>query len=322
MDMKSLKIWTAAIPGVVILSAIILSTVVIAASPKCRSSDFACFKRKMMPQVGHQITVKGMLASAKLGPIVMFDHWGIYVYARHQSDSDRMKSLDAFKGQSVKVTGILRYTSGSATLRTDEASIPEHFFFDVAEVQVSGPHPPAEITFREMRLRKPPLAELYFDVVLRNDHSGPRWFLLPSNLGPGTSALLTKGGVDTVEVFAPHGSGRVVVGHFLGTGGFYALLLPSYAEIRLRMFPISYWGDVPGHLQVEVVTVKGLTIGGEPARAWFELNPTCSARADITESALSYTRMIGSRHSPDRKEVKAMSVGESRFKLEVSLKTN
>ena len=322
MDMRSVKIRTAAIRSLIIIFAIILSTTVIAASPKCRSSDFACFKRKMMPQVGRKITVKGMLASAKLGRIVMFDHWGIYVYARHESDSDRMKSLDAFNSQSVKVTGILRYTSGSATQRTNEASIPEHFFFDVAEVQVSGAHPPAEITFREMRLRKPPLAELYFDVVLRNDHPGPRWFLLPSNLGPGTSALLTKGGVDTVEVFAPHGSGRVVVGHFLGTGGFYALLLPSHAEIRLRMFPISYWGDVPDHLQIEVVIAKGLTIGGEPVRAWFELNPTCSARADIAESVLSQTRMIGSRHAPDRKEVRVLLEEENRFKLDVILKPN
>ena len=138
MDMRSVKIRTAAIRSLIIIFAIILSTTVIAASPKCRSSDFACFKRKMMPQVGRKITVKGMLASAKLGRIVMFDHWGIYVYARHESDSDRMKSLDAFNSQSVKVTGILRYTSGSATQRTNEASIPEHFFFDVAEVQVSG----------------------------------------------------------------------------------------------------------------------------------------------------------------------------------------
>jgi len=89
-----------------------------------------------------------------------------------------------------------------------------------------------------MRLRKPPLAELYFDIVLHNDRAEPRWFLLPGNFGPGTSPLGTRGGVDTVEVFAPHGSGRVIVGHFLGTGGFQALLLPAHAQIRLRMFPV------------------------------------------------------------------------------------
>ena len=304
------------------IGALVLSTTVVAASVPCRSSDFACFKRKMMPQVGRRITVQGMLASAKLGWIVTFKHWGIYVYNTHESDSARMKTLDSFNGQSVKVTGTLRYAPGSRTQRTDEASIPEHFFFDVAEVQVIGASPPAEIKFREMRLRKPPLAELYFDIVLRNNHTEPRWFLLPSNLGPGTSAPVTKGGVDGVEVFAPRGKGRIFLGHFLGTGGFYALLLPARAEVRLRMFPISYWGDVPDQLEVEVVTTKRLTIGGEPATAWFGLNPASSARADIAESTLSQERMIRARHTPDRREVAAVSEKESRFKLEVSLKGN
>jgi hypothetical protein len=114
----------------------------------------------------------------------------------------------------------------------------------------------------------------------------------------------------------------VIVGHFLGTGGLFALLLPARAEVRLQMFPISYWGEPPDQLQVEVVTATRLTIGGEPAATWFGLNPTCSTGAVIAESALSPTRMIGSRHSPDRKEVETRVEGESRFKLEVLLKAN
>jgi|GEM_PF-1971673 len=304
------------------LVALVLATTVTAASPKCRSSDFACFKRRMMPRVGRKITVVGMLASAKLGWIVTLEHWGVYVYNTHESVSTRMKTLDSFKGQRVKLMGTLRYAPGSLSQRTDSASVPEHFFFDVAEVKVISPRAPAEFRFREMRLRKPPLAELYFDVVLRNGYAGPRWFLLPSNLGSGTSALLTKGGVDGVEVFAPHGRGRVAIGHFLGTGGFYALLLPARAEVRLRMFPISYWGEVPNQLEVEIVTARHLTIGSEPAAAWLGLNPSSSARADITETALSQTRMLRSRQTPDRKEVAALSDGKSRFKVTVSLKGN
>lgn len=305
-----------------IIAALMLSTTLVAAGTKCRSSNFACFKRKMMPQVGRKITVVGVLASAKLGWIVTFQHWGVYVYATRESDSDRMKSLDSFNGQSVKVMGTLRYDPGSRSGRNDEASVPEHFFFDLAEVKVISARPPAQIKFREMRLRKPPLAELYFDIVLRNGRAEQRWFLLPSNLGPGTSALLTKGGIDGVEVFAPRGKGRVFLGHFLGTGGFYALLLPARAEVRLRMFPISYWGDLPDQLQVEIVTAKLLTIGGEPAGAWFGLNPMSSARTDITESVLSQNRMLRSRHTPDRREVVTLIEKESRFRIEVSLKGN
>jgi hypothetical protein len=303
-----------------VLAGLVLSSTLVAAGSKCRSSDFACFKRKMMPHVGRRITVEGILASAKLGWIVTFEHWGVYVYATREADSARMKSLDNFNGQSVRVMGTLQYAAGSPSQRTDAASIPEHFFFDVAEVKVIGARLPAEIKFRELRMRKPPLVELYFDVMLRNDRAESRWFLVPSNLGPGTSALLSKGGIDGVEVFAPRGSGRVIVGHFLGTGGFYALLLPARAEVHLRMFPISYWGDLPDQLQVEVVTAKRLMIGGEPATAWFGLNPTSSARADITESVLSQNRMVRSRHTPDRKEVEVVKEKESRFKLEISLK--
>jgi hypothetical protein len=322
MYTKSVQVRTAAIPGLIIIFAIILPTIAIAAGPKCRSSDFACFKRKMMPQVGRKITVEGKLASAKLGWVVTFDHWGIYVYARHESDSDRLKSLDTFKGQSVRITGTLGYSKGLPSETPETASVPEHFFFDIAKVTMNGPRVPAEITFREMRLRKPPLAELIFDIVLRNDHPGARWFLLPSNLGPGHSSIVTKGGVDSVEVFAPHGSGRVIVGHFLGTGGFQALLLPAHAQVRLRMFPISYWGDVPDHLEVEVVTAKGVMIGGEPAAAWFKINPRCSSKADIAEAALSPMRMIRSRHTPDGKETGTLVEGERRFKIEILLKPN
>src|SRR5882672_10737940 len=303
-----------------VLGGLVLSSTLVAAGSKCRSSDFACFKRKMMPQVGRKITVVGMLASAKLGWIVTFEHFGVYVYAVQESDAPRMKSFDSLSGQRVRLMGTLRYAPGSPSQRTDAASVPEHFFFDVTEVTVINSRAPAEIKFRELRMRKPPLVELYFDIVLRNDRPEPIRFLLPSKLGPGTSGLLTKGGVDGVEVFGPRGKGRAVIGHFLGTGGFYALLLPARAEVHLRMFPISYWGDLPDQLQVEVMTAKRLMIGREPATAWFGLNPTSSARADIPESVLSQNRMLRSRHTPDRKESATRSENESRFKVAVSLK--
>lgn len=303
-----------------IAAALILSTTVVAAATKCRNSDFACFKRKMMPRVGHKITVEGMLASAKLGWMVRFENWGVYVYATRDSGGDAMRRLDSFDGQRVKLIGTLRYAPGSPSQTAETASVPEHFFLDIAEVKVISPRASVEIKFRELHMRKPPLVELDFDVVLRNDRAEPRWFLLPSNLGSENSPLLAKGGVDGVEVFAPRGSGRVIIGHFLGTGGFYALLLPARAEVHLRMFPISYWGDLPDQLPVEVVTAKRLTIGGEPASAWFGLNPSASARANITENVLSQNRMVSSRHTPDRKEVVTSIEKDGRFRIRVSLK--
>jgi hypothetical protein len=179
--------------------------------------------------------------------------------------------------------------------------------------------PPVEIKFRDMRFGKPPLAYLYFDMMLRNNRAEPRWFLLPNSL-PVFASVAAKGGVDKVEVFAPQGDGRVIIGHFLGTGGFRALLLPAGAEVRLRLFPISYWGDLPDQLQVEVVLAKRLTIGGEEAAAWFGVNPISSVKADIAENLEQGTRHVSSRSAPDNREVATFIDEDSRIKLQVSLR--
>jgi hypothetical protein len=274
----------------------------------------------MMPKVGQKITVTGVLASAKLGWIGTFDNWGIYIYTVHNSDNSKMNALASFQGQTVAVTGALRYSPGSSSTRTDVASVPEHFFFDVAEVKVTTQRPAAAIEFREARFRKPPLVDLYFDVVLRNKRAESRWFILPSNLGPESRATPAKGGVDGVEVFAPRGKGRVVIGHFLGTGGFYALLLPARSEVRLRLFPISFWGDLPDQLQIEVVMAKSFIIGAEKAETWFGASPASSPKADIMEDSLNHRRMLSSRHTPDHKEVSTSIEEDSRVAVLVSLK--
>jgi hypothetical protein len=123
-----------------IIAVLVLSASVVAAGTGCRGSDFACFKRRMTPKVGRKVTVVGALASAKLGWIVTTEGGGVYIYAVRDADAPKMKALDRFSGQRVKVTGMLRYSPGSQPARADEAeaSVPEHFFFDVAEVKVVG----------------------------------------------------------------------------------------------------------------------------------------------------------------------------------------
>ena len=90
----------------------------------------------MMPKVGKKITVVGVLDSAKLGWMVTFKKWGVYIYAVKDSDNPKMSDLNRYNGQTVEATGTLRYHKGSATTRPDVASVPEHFFFDVAETRV------------------------------------------------------------------------------------------------------------------------------------------------------------------------------------------
>jgi len=140
-----------------------------------------------------------------------------------------------------------------------------------------------------------------------------KWF------GSATTSIGEKGGVDTLEVFAPRGQGRVIIGHFLGTGGFQALRLPPHAEVRLRRFPISYWGEPPAHLRIEVAIAKTLTIGGEKAEGWFGGDPLSSVRADIAEDATALSRMLRSKRTPDNKEVVTALEEDRRIHLMVSL---
>ena len=121
-----------------IISALIPSASAVAAHGGCRGSGFACFKRRMMPKVGRKVAVSGVLASAKLGWIVTSKEGGVYIYAVRDADASKMKALDGLSGQRVKVTGTLRYSPGSTPARGEEAeaSVPEHFFFDVAEARV------------------------------------------------------------------------------------------------------------------------------------------------------------------------------------------
>jgi len=176
-----------------------------------------------------------------------------------------------------------------------------------------------EIKFRNMRFGRPPLVYLSFDVLLRNEEESARWFLLPSNLGSGHGLIGEKGGIDTLEVFSPRGKGHVVVGRFLGTGGFNALLLPPGATVRLRLFPISYWGDPPHNLKIEIVIAKELTIGSETAENWFGKSPMSSVKADIAEDAENPMRMRTSRRTKDNKEVVPVIEEDQRLRLQVSL---
>ena len=176
-----------------------------------------------------------------------------------------------------------------------------------------------QIKFRNMRYGRPKLVYLSFDFTLHNDQKSPRWFLLPSNLGSGHAAIGEKGGVDTLEVFSPRGKGRVVVGRFLGTGGFNALLLPPGANVRLRLFPISYWGDPPDNLEMEIVIAKGLTIGGDEAETWFGNSPLSSVKADIVEDAENPMRMRTSKRTKDNREVVPVIEEGQRLRVQVSL---
>jgi hypothetical protein len=205
----------------------------------------------------------------------------------------------------------------SRTLKTISLMKPE--VSDLREMQGSNVVP-AEIEFVDLRLGRPPLAYLTFDVRLRNDSESSRWFLLPTNIGSGHEPIGRKGGVDALEAFLLSSNGRVTLGRFLGTGGFHALFLPAHADIRLRRFPISYWGELPDSVPIEIVIAKSLTIGTEPAESWFESSPLSSKDADILKDADQSKRLGKTKHTPDNKEVAPAIDVERRVALQVSIK--
>ena len=112
------------------------------------SPEFAKFKREMMPKVGQKITVVGTLRVGQRGFRLAFNNWGASIYAAKESGLAKEKDLYAHfrAGQTVKVTGILRYRPEPVPKKKDGQYMqmpPETFFFDVDEAEISLWPPPA-----------------------------------------------------------------------------------------------------------------------------------------------------------------------------------
>lgn len=166
------------------------------------------------------------------------------------------------------------------------------------------------------RRGRPPTVILLFDLTLHNQSGQPRWFVLPMWIdSPWKQG---KGGVDGVEVFSLPGARRVVLGRFLGTGRFQALLLAGGARVRLRRLPISLWEEEPaqGAMEVEIVIARRIRAGGEPAEAWFGIDPTIE---DGAEGVGDESAIIMARQTPDHKEVAVSMDEDSRVTLWVDV---
>jgi hypothetical protein len=126
-------------------AALVGLTLVTAAAAQNDTPAFAKFKSEMMPKVGQKITVVGTLHDGKQGFWLAFSNWGAYIYAGNKSGTAKENGLYAQfrRGQTVKVTGTLRHFAEPPATKEEEQhprSVQrprEHFFFDVAEVEMS-----------------------------------------------------------------------------------------------------------------------------------------------------------------------------------------
>jgi len=162
---------------------------------------------------------------------------------------------------------------------------------------------------------RPPKSRYFFDVELHNDSDAPAWILLPRVLD--RSGLPTSGGVEAVEPVERLSEGRVVIGQFLGTGGFAAIKLPARAYVIVRRLPISSWSDPRADtLTLEIARASHVTIGTEPIEAWFASDPTSDANVVVDASLV---KALPSRRTPDHEELPVTAQDVERLRVTLAL---
>jgi hypothetical protein len=98
------------------------------------------FKRKMLPKVGQQFTINGLLLEGKPGMAVAYDDGEIYLKGVNLARTNELMNLGCHTA--IKVTGTLRHFPEPPPQpppqhgRKTSGLLPEHFYFQNASVQV------------------------------------------------------------------------------------------------------------------------------------------------------------------------------------------
>ena len=145
---------------------------------------------------------------------------------------------------------------------------------------------PLSLAYTGYRRWRPPKVELRFDVTARNDEPAPRWAIVPDALPRGLDVGSSTRAY-SIELYELAGAGRVVVAHFIGDHGFFALLMPGSAELRLIGMPISYWGELPGSIEIESATATALLVDGDPVEGRLGLDPASEPGAEVDAGPLA-----------------------------------
>lgn len=177
-----------------------------------------------------------------------------------------------------------------------------------AEAQQKPAQVTVEMQYCGVRMGKPPLKYLSFNVTMRNPADKPQWFLFPRALYEKAPAPQSQSGVDGAEIFSVTPRHSVTVAQFMGSirlqpesaGGFQALLLPAGAVITIRDFGISFWGDNFTSLAVQVVLAEQVKIGSIPAERWAGDRLRSAGSADVSSKQI---RMVRAKFTSHRNEL-------------------
>lgn len=214
-----------------------------------------------------------------------------------------MKPLQLI-GTIVALAGCAQAAAPSAPKKTTEAPV------------VAAANPSVEATFAGRLPGKPPLVTVQLDVTLTNPAKEARWFLFPGSI-PETGT--DEGGVTGVEPWEASGEGRAVVGQFLGTKGFSAVLVPAGGVVKLSKYPVRVWNESgwKGPLELDVTVAKDVTVGKEPIASWFGANPASDAKVSADMSA---AKRLKSKHTEDRGEVPVVVKDGTTLPLEIAIR--
>lgn len=168
----------------------------------------------------------------------------------------------------------------------------------VFAVTIARAQATVEMQYCGVRLGKPPLKYLAFNVTVRNLAAKPQWFLFPRALYEQAPSPPKQSGVDGAEIFSSKPDRNVTVAQFMGSirlqpesaGGFQALRLPAGAVVSIRDFSISFWGENFSPLPVQIVIADQLRIGSIPADGWAGVPLVSAQSADVSSKQLVMIR--------------------------------
>jgi len=165
--------------------------------------------------------------------------------------------------------------------------------------------PAIELCYSGMKMAKPPLKYLNFEITLRNTAADARWFIFPAAFYEKPASGPKNAGIFAGEVFSEP-EHKIMLVDLLGTfrsqpdsaGGLKAALLPGNAVITLRDFHLGFWGDDPSHFSVHVQIAGELKIGGVLLESWVGTKLLSASSADASD-----LKVIASKRTSDSAEL-------------------
>lgn len=147
-----------------------------------------------------------------------------------------------------------------------------------------------EISYCGLRVGKPPLKYMSFNVIVRNIADKPQWFLFPAALYDKPVGGRKDAGIDSIGLLADS-KHQITVVEFMGTmklqpegaGGFKGLLLPPGAVVSVQGLGISFWGEPASPLSIKVVAADQVKIDGKPVDQWLGKTLLSASAAEVKD---------------------------------------